>query len=499
MASFVPSDADRLRIAIALTALKFKPVDQSCASYVLELRSAFPPSLPEAPTADGSWKSHALALEKDLASLKEKYEAERIKTLAVSSEAVLESNPIADNQPASSTMKKKTKKKSTEKRSDIPGRTALETVLEDINGRRFFFASFWQSSDCLPGREFASLPGSDSLFSSVAAFQQLTSVLSSLPTAITASQRSLLLSTTTRALMALATVLHPILHCTDVTTASKTSTLQTLAVLVHHLLTTSVPYLSRKVRKHVHHRATTSSNMNQLVEVLITHIIYPVLQAFAPLSRSYLAALFPSTSTASALPVDLRPDVLHLFQSAFSPLVAADSSYEVNLRGSLALFTLRELENLFPPRLTDGKRTLWTRDNRVTALARKDSLWYLCTVLHVLFASPKDCSTPGSALSDRPISETRILDAISRIIARCRRPPDVEIDGAGRNDGISAHHPDVEDEENSSEEPPIEIDLQVIDRVGYEMILGVMERYWRWIGDDHQDPALFDSLAEPMQ
>ncbi|KAJ6577106.1 hypothetical protein B0H10DRAFT_2236137 [Mycena sp. CBHHK59/15] len=489
MASFVPSDADRLRIAIALTALKFKPVDQSCAfnatwpAYVLELRSAFPPSLPEAPTADGSWKSHALALEKDLASLKEKYEAERIKTLAVSSESVLESNPIPDNQPASSSMKKKTKKKSTEKRSDIPGRTALETVLEDINGRR----------------EFAPLPASDSLFSSVAAFQQLTSVLSSLPTAITASQRSLLLSTTTRALMALATVLHPILHCTDVTTASKTSTLQTLAVLVHHLLTTSVPYLSRNVRKHAHHRATTSSNMNQLVEVLITHIIYPVLEAFAPLSRSYLAALFPSTSTASALPVDLRPDVLHLFQSAFSPLVTADSSYEVNLRGSLALFTLRELENLFPPRLTDGKRTLWTRDNRVTALARKDSLWYLCTVLHVLFASPKDCSTPGSALSDRPISETRILDAISRIIARCRRPPDVEIDGAGRNDGISAHHPDVEDEENSSEEPPIEIDLQVIDQVGYEMILGVMERYWRWIGDDHQDPALFDSLAEPMQ
>ncbi|KAJ7924384.1 hypothetical protein B0H13DRAFT_2654789 [Mycena leptocephala] len=82
MTSFAPSDADRLRIAIALTALKFKPTNQSCVSYVLQLRSIFIPSTPAAPTTDGS-----LSLEKELAGLEEKYEAEQINPEFISSPA----------------------------------------------------------------------------------------------------------------------------------------------------------------------------------------------------------------------------------------------------------------------------------------------------------------------------------------------------------------------------------------------------------------------------
>lgn len=45
---------------------------------MLDLRSKFPPSGPSAPTADGSWRTHALSLEGELTLLREKYEAEQI-------------------------------------------------------------------------------------------------------------------------------------------------------------------------------------------------------------------------------------------------------------------------------------------------------------------------------------------------------------------------------------------------------------------------------------
>ncbi|KAK7468391.1 hypothetical protein VKT23_002907 [Stygiomarasmius scandens] len=48
-------------------------------AFVLELRSKFPASEPSAPTSDGSWKTHALNLERQVAELQRKYEAEQIR------------------------------------------------------------------------------------------------------------------------------------------------------------------------------------------------------------------------------------------------------------------------------------------------------------------------------------------------------------------------------------------------------------------------------------
>ncbi|KAJ7293949.1 hypothetical protein C8J57DRAFT_1270426 [Mycena rebaudengoi] len=461
MSDTTVSCADRLRIAVALTALKFKPADKSCAAYVLELRSLFSPSSPAAPTSDGSWKTHALALEKDLRSLKEKYEAEQLKVLTINSANHV--GDTSDNQPSNTTAKKK-KKKPVEKRIDIPARADLETILGDLTSQS----------------EFASLPASDSLFSSFSALQQLASALSS---SSTASQRTLLLSTATHALIALASILHPIIR-TEGATTSQAATLQTLSTLVHYLLTSSVPILSRKAKRNKDQPATASPNMNKLLDVLITHIFQPLLESFVPLSDRYLAILFSPTN--SVVPANLRPDVLHLFQSALSPLVAEPSPYDANLRGSLAVHVLRELEALFPPRTTDAKQTRPTRDSRVKALARKDSLWYLCTILHLLFGSSKDCPTSGLAPSDRPVAETRILDALSRIVTRCHNKSDGE-------EAIPISTNPADDTENTQENgieskrPPIGLDLQIIDEVGYGMILGVVERYWRWTADVRED------------
>lgn len=52
-------------------------------AYALDLFSRFPGTVPIAPTADGSWRTHALALETDMAALQAKYEAEQISAYSV--------------------------------------------------------------------------------------------------------------------------------------------------------------------------------------------------------------------------------------------------------------------------------------------------------------------------------------------------------------------------------------------------------------------------------
>lgn len=305
---------------------------------------------------------------------------------------------------------------------------------------------------------------SDSLFSSFSAFQQLTSTLLSSDAAVTAAQRSLLLSTTTRALNAAASVLHPILTSTETPVSSRASTLQTLAVLVNHLVTSSLPFLLRKRKHGTNQPATVSSLLNKLLDVVLNSILNPLVESISPLSHHYLTLLFPSTPSKATLPVDLRPAVLQLFQSAFSPLVSASSAYETNLRATVTLKVLRQLENLFPPRRPDNARLPWTHDNRVNGLVRKDTFWYLCTVLHIVFTPSKDRLTfepaPGA------VSERQIVDAFTRIINRCKR----------KTTGSCNHDPNPNSDSGA-------LDLDVIDEVGYEMLLGAVERYWRWTGE----------------
>ncbi|KAF8213812.1 hypothetical protein K438DRAFT_1957156 [Mycena galopus ATCC 62051] len=478
MANLAPSDADRLRIAIALTALKFKPANQSCAcerfvtqftrltepAYVLQLRSKFPPSTPTAPTTDGSWKTHALALEKDLADLKQKYETEQIKTLIT---------PTASASDATSStgqsVKRKPKKKATANRPDVLPHTDLETVLESLHGRS----------------EFASLPSSNALFSGLSAFQELTSALWSSEVAATAAQRSLLLSSTNRALTSLACVLHSILLSQQLSVVSQVSTLQILANLMNHLISSSLPFLLRKPKHGIHEPGTVSLLLNKLLNTLITSIFDPIVESFLPLSRRYLASLFPTTPS-TILPADLRPEVLHLFQNAFHGLVSVSSAYEVDLRATIALTALRELENLFPPRRTDGARLPRTHDNRLSALARKDTLWYLCTILRVVFTPPKDCSQ-----SRRPtaaaVAERKIVDSFSRIVNRCRRCQNIgSQEDMADTCNNSDRDPDVDGDAIRCSD---NLDLDVIDEVGYQMILGVMERFWRWTGELQHDSS----------
>ncbi|KAJ7226134.1 hypothetical protein GGX14DRAFT_386808 [Mycena pura] len=134
-----------------------------------------------------------------------------------------------------------------------------------------------------------------------------------------------------------------------------------------------------------------------------THVTFhPVLESLSALSNRYMNFLFPLKKS-DTLPTDVWPDVLHLFLT-------------------LALAAPYELENIFPPRQPTAATALpQTHLARVSVLARKDAIWYLCAVLHVLFAPAEDGSTSGSASAGTEAFARRIVDAFSRIVARCRR------------------------------------------------------------------------------
>ncbi|KAF7331553.1 hypothetical protein MKEN_00034500 [Mycena kentingensis (nom. inval.)] len=401
------SDADRLRIAIALTALKFKPSDVSCASYVLQLQAAFPPSKPAAPTADGSWKAHALSLEKELAGLRKKLDAAKIKSIAAPSPLP---PPETSAEPV---QKRKPKKKGSNKQTEPEVLTSKS--------------------------QFTSHP---SLFASLESFDQLVSVLD--VEATTAAQRSLLMRTSILVVSGIADVFQPILQSKDPCVEAQRTTLQGLASVMSQVLSSALPILLRKT-------TSVTSLVNKLLDALISSVLTPTLEALVPLNNRYLHSLFPLDGNApDVFPVDIRPDALHLFQSAYNPLVSVSSSFQHNLRNTLALVAIAQLDALFPPadaepNLNGHKPKPKTHVMRVDALAQKDAVAYLCSVLDLLFAAIP------SASASAPTFEQRIVDSLTKILRRCRR-------SGG------------------------ELDWDVIDEVGYEMILGVVEGYWRYTG-----------------
>lgn len=130
------------------------PFDRSCCysmkhpqAYILDLCSKFTPSSPLAPTADGSWRTHALSIERSYVELQGKYEAEQISTsygpLSCDSFILTFLESLAAEQQVSSINKKNSKKKTSgmgppepEPRPDAPLTSVeLKAILKRLHDR----------------------------------------------------------------------------------------------------------------------------------------------------------------------------------------------------------------------------------------------------------------------------------------------------------------------------------------------------------------------------
>ncbi|KAG5646913.1 hypothetical protein DXG03_001989 [Asterophora parasitica] len=413
----------------AFAVLKFKPPAQSLATYILEVQSKFSPSTPDL-AANTSWRNVALSLERDFALLKEKYEAEKIRSLALENAVPPMSVPAAAPPNATSSEQPVPAKKKLKKKSASTSNVQPEVPPPPIDVKAVLAEIFPRVEMDVPR-----IASPLSLFSSLDDFLQLTS----LPEV----ELDLLLSVTLRAIEALARHLTSVLNL-PATTASDPDMLEYLGLALYHILTVVVPLLRPL-------QPSTSGSVKPVVTLLdrtTTLVLKPLIRAFSSKSESYLSALFlpptdisaatpsfaagnakPPDAPRNAHPIDVRANMMSLFRTIFSVLdeqlqsfspLAKPSLVSHTLRASLILETVREFDRLFSAAPSTSSRTSTdpsrgvgvdadnkqcrTRPDRVRKLATKDSLWFLCTILHILFG---ETSIPASFAS-QPVAASII-------------------------------------------------------------------------------------------
>ncbi|KAF8665125.1 hypothetical protein AX16_000591 [Volvariella volvacea WC 439] len=367
----------------ALTALKFKPPDQSIAYFgptiplpvvnshliivTSDLRSKFPLFVAHAHAPNGSrgdewhdsgvanikssaasWKAHAIALERDYASLKELYEAERISTgstpcpLSLDTSLESESTRNASNIPtwdmindvtASATVSGSVPKKKAGKKK------ATDVGPESQGGRKR------QHKDA-PAIDKTLIPEGSILFQPIGDLIRLTS----LPRKVDVS---LLLSTSIRIIAAIGKLLlqainscssghpleQPLAHIVNL----RKLLYQVLPVIL------SIPGASLSVNEHLD---TILSNLaSNIFEPLINGFFTVSLATFSP---TVLPPNSPSARNANGIapqsmdhPVidDLRPAMFDLFQAGLS-LVIQYSEPRRGLVPILALEIIRQLKQM---------------------------------------------------------------------------------------------------------------------------------------------------------
>ncbi|KIM81684.1 hypothetical protein PILCRDRAFT_821031 [Piloderma croceum F 1598] len=182
------------------------------------------------------------------------------------------------------------------------------------------------------------------------------------------------------------------------------------------------------------------------------------------------------------------------------------------VRECLALEAVREMERSYLLQTTedDASRTTTpdpvttdapkTRTARIHSLARKDTLWYLCSILCILFTpssatpaarpitSPLGGECVSAAKSQNKLLEDVILTGLSNIIRRnqlCRcftspsRNKVAEMNEGRTDTGISG----CGDTENGRLSGKCQRKTAAVDEVGYGMVLAVIERAWLyWFG-----------------
>ncbi|KAF5377274.1 hypothetical protein D9615_006441 [Tricholomella constricta] len=469
---------------------------RSLGTYVLELRSKFPPSSPDL-ASKSSWRDFALSLERDLALLKEKYEAERIRSLALENAVPMPAAALnaSSEQLQPAPAKKRSKKKfvplptasSSEKRPDAHPRINLKAVLEELSPRL--------------GIDVPRMAPPDSLFSALDNFLRLTS--------LPAVELDLLLSVSLRTVDAVARELDNILNPPNA--FSNPHTLEYLELALYHVLAVVVPLLAPLPSA----AQDSAKPIVTLLDRTTTLVLQPLIHAFSFRSEMYLSSLFlpvpggigvaTSSSTAGSvkppgapheiLQVDIRTNMLSLFRTIFCFLdsqlqsfssLAKPSLVSHTLRATLILETVREIDRLLPAAPATGigtspgpnrgvdvvtKQCHRTRPDRVKKLATKDSFWYLCAVLHTLFGESSGAASlvsqsvtvsiiPGSRdgndtekeagdavverKDDAQGREERLLsegvsDALFRLITRCKRPGSNPFQHQNKSTSTSVH------------------------------------------------------------
>lgn len=410
-------------------------------AYVIDLRARFPASVHSAMTPDGLWRTHALRLENEYASLKAKYEVEKMKTLALSATTRTSCVPESSAQSVTEMAKRKSRKKNAPTIPTMPPRLDLRSVLEELNPRSGIpiLMGLW------PGILITAL---DSFFR-LASSQEESRV-----------PPETLLPSGQCALDAIRASLKSIIECDDIS-KPQLDILKVLDILTQDVIVTALPTIASLLPANGLLDSFISTTRELLL--LLIHSFLPLSVTY--LQRSLLAGSKSSNTHSSddgdrSIVVDVRADILVLFRNVLCNLFGSSSRSRDtvssvlsrlhgvlrldldNLRLSLALEAIRELDCvLFSsgmkingnssngsdresdgfslcvptdtiPLLAEGEdqveRTAHNDNDflSVKKLAVKDTLWYLCTLLHVLSGD----NVPPDSEANHAVDNDRVLE-----------------------------------------------------------------------------------------
>ncbi|KAF9014898.1 hypothetical protein BDQ17DRAFT_920 [Cyathus striatus] len=408
--------SDRIRIAIALTALKFKPSTQSCTAYALDLCAWFPASqVPHPSSLNASWRDYALRLEQNVRDLELKYEAEHTKSLSLSSALDKASEDIDGD---SSLTCDQSKKRSKKKLGNAGIDRATPRLIQDL-------------SSAIKGLHADHISVGYSVIKSGCLIKALDSFVRSTSLALQSRSHSrLLFSSACKAIDAVSSVLagplsgeiHPVL--------SHLELINMLSPVVYHLSSTTA--ILMLVFGETSSSDSTLHPLDTFFDKLL-HLTTKLARSFLPLSISYIRTLHQisfsnqmntpspdSTSKGVKLAVDVRRGVLTFIQSVccclnpktistiwlkslqknqskdilstYSNVLASDVAFTKfeTLRASMILEGIRELETILRissrnqavviQKIADIEET----EAAASRLAAKDAIWYICNLLHSL-------------------------------------------------------------------------------------------------------------------
>jgi len=330
-----------------------------------------------------------------------------------------------------------------------------------------------------------------------------------------ATPTTLLAAATSRALENLSALLRTLLLPRLCSSAS-VEMLQAVATLLSYLLTTVLPLFISRLKGKCKATAQDSSiiiAVDEILGQLTTLIFIPLVRSFGLLSQSYTANIFSSKHAAdagTAGTLDIRPDLCCFLRRALSDLDLLGSIAAARLVHSLrgvrervALETVREMEKSFPTQTqatsdTPKTRISRIRTDRIDKLARKDTLWYLCSVLHILFtpssgsassAATSKTSRNGhecvfTAMCQNKLLEDGILTGLSNIIGRNHIHPCTTSPSHNKNIGTNDHLSytgtgvSVCGGTGNGKLSGMWHRRTTVDEVGHGMILAVVERAW---------------------
>ena len=364
------------------------------------------------------------------------------------------------------------------------------------------------------------LPRLSSSSDVLAAFDTLDRLLFIFPSNTSADFKKLVLTAAKRAVGALGDNLVRLLPPNDTPVpASSVDALAALGTLAERLILTVLPIFAKCGHKQTRKSKLAAEwNDTALYEILggITGLLLlPLVRCFAPLSMDFLSALLstckktkkppaePSVGS-TPLPTDIRPDAFAMLDKIAAALESFSASAVVGthsivrrIKHVVIVETARELHTLFEenrlfvatpqapaagvpsPALPRSGRTRGSADRasanpgRLALLARKDTLWYLCSTLQrvlILGVQPRtragDAPPPHTGGEQDELLEETLYGMLASLLktptAHGRTPP------AAADDVGAAH-------ERSSWRSGCGRGLSEVE---HGMVLAVVERAW---------------------